>query len=182
MIVRLCKSHNHGNIMQSYCNKISANDRSSKFVFPTTVKEITNPDQILTILESDLSQGDGKGKPYLVQDERFLVLLKDGIKKMTNGNYEMPLPLKTVAVRFPNNRPLAEKRLWQLGKRFKNSKKFHVDYQTFMADILDDCVGKVPEIDMGNQSNLIILHTLECIIQKRYLLCFIILHNTEECH
>ena len=155
VIGRLCKSKNDDCIKQSYCNQIFADDRSSKFVFPTTVKETISPDKILLILESDFNKGDGKGKPYSVQDERFLMILKDGIKKVANGHYEMPLPLKTVDLSFPNNRPLAEKRLWQLGRRFKNNKQFHDDYQKFMADILDDYAEKVPEIEMGNQGNLI---------------------------
>ena len=40
VIGRLCRSKNDDSIKQSYCNKIFADDRSSKFVFPTTVKEL----------------------------------------------------------------------------------------------------------------------------------------------
>ena len=77
------------------------------------------------------------------------------MKKTPHGHYEMPLPLKSDNINFPNDRPLAEKRLWQLSRRFKNNKRFHDDYQEFMASVLDDCAEKVPEDELRLQGNLI---------------------------
>ena len=49
-------------MQQRYCNKTLVNQRSSKFVFPTTVKEILVPEKVLAILESDFNEGSKKGK------------------------------------------------------------------------------------------------------------------------
>ena len=142
-------------MQQRYCNKMLVNEKSSKFVFPTTVKEILVPEKVLAILESDFTEGSKKGKSHPVQGERFLKILESNIKKTPNGHYEMPLPLKSDNINFPNNRALAEKRLWQLSRRFKSNKRFHDDYQDFMASVLDDCVEKVPEGELRLQGNLI---------------------------
>ena len=131
------------------------NEKSSKFVFPTTAKEILVPEKVLATLESDFNEGSKKGKSHSVQDQRFLRILEANIKKTPNGHYEMPLPLKSDNINFPNNRALAEKRLWQLSRRFKSNKRFHDDYQEFMASVLDDCAEKVPEDELRLQENLI---------------------------
>ena len=83
--------------------------RSSKFVFPTTVKEILIPEKILAILESDFNEGSKKGKSYSVQDERFLRILEANIKKTPNGHYEMQLPLKSDNVNFLTTEHLLKK-------------------------------------------------------------------------
>ena len=111
------------------CNRVIAkkvlvDERSSKFVFPITLKEILIPEKILAILESDFNEGSKKGKSYSVQDERFLRILEANITKTPNGHYEMPLPLKSDNINFPNTRALAEKRLWQLSRIFKSNKIF----------------------------------------------------------
>ena len=142
-------------MQQRYCNKMLVNEKSSKFVFPTTVKEILVPEKVLAILESDFTEGSKKGKSHSVQDEKFLKILESNIKKTPNGHYEMPLPLKSDNTNFSNNRALAEKRLWQLSRRFKSNKRFHDDYQEFMASVLDDCAEKVPEDELRLQGNLI---------------------------
>ena len=155
VIGRICKSQNDGGMQQGYCNKMLVDERSSKFVFPTTVKEILFPEKILAILESDFNEGGKKGKSYSVQDERFVRILEANIKKTPNGHYEMPLPLKSDDINFPNNRPLVEKRLWQLSRRFTSNKRFHDDYQAFMANVLDECAEKVPEDELGLRGKLI---------------------------
>ena len=75
-----------------------------------------------------------KYKPYSMEDERFLRILEDGVKKQSHGRYMMPLPLKSDSVSLPNNRQLAVKRWNQLKARFKKNPKFFADYQTFMKD------------------------------------------------
>ena len=155
VIGRICKSQSDDSTQQIHCNKILADERNSKFIFPTTVKEILFPEKILEILESDFHERGNKGKSLSVQDERFLKILNEDIRKTPNGHYEMPLPLKSEKINFPNNRPLAEKRLWQLSRRFRSNKIFHDDYQVFMANVLEDCAEKVPEDELGLQGNLI---------------------------
>ena len=53
---------------------------------------------------------DKQYKPYSMEDERFLRILEDGVKKQSDGRYVMPLPLKSDNVCLHNNRQLAVKR------------------------------------------------------------------------
>ena len=84
-------------------------------------------------------------KPYSVEDERFLRILENGVKKRQDGHYEMPLPLKSDHVSFPNNHQLAVKRWNQLKSRFKKNPKFFADYQIFMKNLISQSAERVPE-------------------------------------
>ena len=79
-----------------------------------------------------------------MEDERFLRILEDGVKKQTDRCYVMPLPLKSDSVCLPNSRELAVKRWNQLNARFNKNPKFFADYQTFMKDIILQCAEEVP--------------------------------------
>ena len=49
-------------------------------------------------------------------------------------------PLETLldtAVKLPNNRWVAEKRLQSLKKKFKKDEKFHLDYKIFMNNLFE---------------------------------------------
>ena len=82
--------------------------------------------------------------PYSVEDERFLRILENGVKKQSDGGYEMPLPLKSDNACLPNNCQLAVKRWNQLNARFKKNPKFFADYQTFMRDLTSQWAERVP--------------------------------------
>lgn len=116
----------------------------SQFVVPTKAKEVVATD-VLKVLESDFQEASTRSKPLSVEDRRFLRLLEDGICKLDNGHYQMPLPLKTDSISLPYNRPLAEKRWRQLHSRFKKNPKFLEDYKEFMKDVILSCAEKVPE-------------------------------------
>ena len=47
------------------------------------------------MLETDFAETSDKKKPYSVVDERFLRILENGVKKQSDGRYEMSLPLKS---------------------------------------------------------------------------------------
>ena len=82
----------------------------SQFAFATKAKEIIGPEKVLRVLETDFVETSPKYKPYSMEDERFLRILEDGVKKQSDGRYVMPLPLKSDSVFLPNNRYLAVKR------------------------------------------------------------------------
>lgn len=88
-------------------------------------------------------------KPYSVEDKRFLKILAKGIQQLPSGHYEMPLPLKSDRIQFPNNRLLAVKRWQQLLMRFKKNPKFMTDYKVFMEDILDQCAERVSKVRLN---------------------------------
>ena len=126
------------------CNRVAASEVHSRFAFSTRAKEIIDPRKIFRALETDFVETSAKNKPYCVEDERFLRILEEGVKKLTDGNYEMPLPLKSNSVSLPNNRNLAVKRWNQLNARSKKNSKFFTDYQTFMKDLISQCAERGP--------------------------------------
>ena len=96
------------------------------------------------MLETDFAETSDKKKPYSVVDERFLWILENGVKKQSDGRYEMPLPLKSDNVCLANNRQLAVKRWNQLNGRAKKNPKFFTDYQTFIKDLTSQYAERVP--------------------------------------
>ena len=126
------------------CNRVAASEICSQFAFATKAKEIIGPEKVLRVLETDFVETSPKYKPYSMEDERFLRILEDGVKKQSDGRYVMPLPLKSDSVCLPNNRQLAVKRWNQLKARFKKNPKFFTDYQAFMKDIILQCAEEVP--------------------------------------
>ena len=126
------------------CNRVAASEIRSQFAFATKAKEIIGPEKVLRVLETDFVETSPKCKPYSVEDERFLRILEDRVKKQSDGHYMMPLPLKSDSVCLPNDHQLAVKRWNQLNARFKKNPKFFADYQTFMKDIILQCAEEVP--------------------------------------
>ena len=118
----------------------------STFVASTQVKEGLVTD-VLKVLETDFQESNTKA--LSVEDRRFLRLLEDGICRLENGHYQMPLPLKKYNVSLPYNRPLSEKRWRQLQARFRKFPKFLADYKEFMEDVVKTCAEKVPPDRLG---------------------------------
>ena len=144
VIGRLCKSPVEENGDRGVCNRVAASEVHSRLAFSTKAKEIIDPRKIFRLLETDFVETSAKNKPYSVEDERFLRILEDGVKKLPDGHYEMPLPLKSDSVSLPNNRQLAIKRWNQLNARSKKNSKFFTDYQTFMKDLISQCAERGP--------------------------------------
>ena len=110
VIGRVCKSSDVENTDKGVCNRVTASEIPSQFAFATKAKEIIGPEKVLRVLETDFVETSPKYKPYSMEDERFLRILEDGVKKQSDGRYVMPLPLKSDSVFLPNNRYLAVKR------------------------------------------------------------------------
>ncbi|XP_038055409.1 uncharacterized protein LOC119727556 [Patiria miniata] len=154
VIGNVCKAARQTDDQPAVCNKVVAAEPQSyqHFVYGTRVKEVLNPEKVLKVLESDFVENH-QGKPYSVEDEKFLSVMEKGIKKASDGHYEMPLPLKSDAATLPNNRQLAVKRWNQLSARFRKNVKFREDYREFMKDVIPKCAERVPldqlEVDEG---------------------------------
>ena len=144
VIGRVCKSSDVENTDKGVCNRVAASEIRIQFAFATKAKEIIGPEKVLRVLETDFVESSPKYKPYSMEDERFLRILEDGVKKQSDGRYVMPLPLKSDSVCLPNNRQLAVKRWNQLNARFKKNLKFFADYQAFMKDIILQFAEEVP--------------------------------------
>ena len=145
VIGNVCRDRSNRGQEPTTCNKVVASEHTAQphFTFGTRVKEVLSPEKILKVLELDFAETKG-GQPYSVEDERFLSILEEGIKKRPDDHYEMPLPLKSEAAVLPDNHELAEKRSKQLSARFKKNPKFHEDYKNFMKEVTSVCAEKVP--------------------------------------
>ena len=141
----ICKSQSEDAQSDVNCSRIAARDTGKYFAFTSKTKEVISPEAVINVLAKDFNESPSASKPYSVQDSRFVKILEDGIKKLPNGHYEMPLPLKSERVDLLNNRPLAVKRWNQLNVRFNKSPEFLKDYQVFMKDVIEHCAEKVPE-------------------------------------
>lgn len=140
----ICKTPSEDVGADANCCRTAAKEDRNHFVFASKTKEIISPEAVINVLAKDFNENLSESKPYSVQDSRFVRILEGGIKKLPNGHYEMPLPLKTDNVTLPNNRPLAVKRWNQLNARFNKSPEFLKDYQLFMKDVIENCAERVP--------------------------------------
>lgn len=86
MIGRVCKSRDKEGGEKGVCNRVAASEIKSRFAFSTKAKEIIDPGKILRVLETDFVDTSTKSKPYSVEDERFLRILENGVKKRQDGH------------------------------------------------------------------------------------------------
>ncbi|XP_066928731.1 uncharacterized protein [Clytia hemisphaerica] len=71
------------------------------------------------------------------QDDLHFLEIVENRSEFIDGHYHVPLPFRNENISFPDNRPLALKRLSLLKKRFESSSKFYSDYVAFMNNIID---------------------------------------------
>ena len=81
VIGRVCKSCDEEGGEKGVCNRVAASEIRSRFAFSTKAKEIIDPGKILRVLETDFVDTSTKNKPYSMEDERFLRILENGVKK-----------------------------------------------------------------------------------------------------
>ena len=148
IVGRVCKSNPDEDLEQlseSWANKIVINEDAT-FAMESRAKEIVNPAQINEMFERDFHERtELKGSSTLsVEDRTFLEILDKGIHQRKDGHYEMPLPLRSLDVKLPNNRSQALRRLSQLKARFQKDPKYHRDYVKFMEEMIEKCAEKVP--------------------------------------
>ena len=103
-----------------------------------------SPERVLNVLEKDIIEMKQKGKPYSIDEMKFMSMLEKGVRKREDGHYEMPLPLKSKEISLPYNKPLAIKRWNQLTARFRKNQKFQEDYTEFTKGVIADHAERVP--------------------------------------
>ena len=101
VIGRICQSPSVEHYPQGVCNTLIAAETHQHFAYGTKTKEVLNPEKVLQVLQSDFAEQNSRTQPYSVEDERFLNVLNAGIRKRADGQYEMPLPLKSEEACFP---------------------------------------------------------------------------------
>ncbi|KAK3739697.1 hypothetical protein QZH41_004055, partial [Actinostola sp. cb2023] len=111
----------------------------------SSAKEVITPKALNNMMDLEFSERkDTSELAYSQDDNHFLKILRDGIKK-ENGHYIMPLPIRRDEVFMPNNKEQAISRAMWLKKRLTSDQRMYADYLKFMEDILDkDYARKVP--------------------------------------
>ena len=62
--------------------------------------------------------------------------LMDREVKQIDFHYQLPLPLKNLKLEHQNNHMIVERRINQLGRRFRRDDSYFLYYKTFMDDML----------------------------------------------
>ena len=121
----------------------------SHVVAKTSAKELFVPAQVNRMFEHDFSEVSKEDKTLSFLDRRFLNTLESNIQRLSNGHYEIPLPLKEERLKLPSNRNLALSRLHRLNHRLKKDSKYRSHYETFMKDMIDKGQAeKVPDNEL----------------------------------
>jgi hypothetical protein len=111
-----------------------------RFSLNTKIREVVNPNQINKMMEQDFSECKSEGRALSHEDRVFLKKVNDGIQKLDDGHYEIPLPFKENDTKLLNNKRYVLKRLLKLKIKLKRNEQFRNDYRTFMKDIIDRIV------------------------------------------
>ena len=138
---------------------VGLKDENKSVVFAVNtsrVKEVINPNDVLKVLESDFIEKQAtEKKPMSLNDRKFIDILNDGIHVREDTHYEMPLPFKDPYPMMPNNREIAMNRLMQLKRKLQHNEKFRLDYERFMAEIIDSGYAEeIPENDNPIEGHL----------------------------
>lgn len=106
--------------------------------FRVGVKELppVTPADAIRVLESDFKDAKEDGRTVSQEDILFLDKLKNGIKKNTQGHYEMPLPFRE-RPNLPDNRQLAIVRLGHLKRKLSKDERYKQQYVKFMEEIIE---------------------------------------------
>ena len=92
-----------------------------------------------------------------VEDMSFVKIMNQGCSKI-GDHYVLPLLFRDTAVKLPNNRWVAEKRLQGLKKKLQKDEKFHLDYKTFMNNLFQKGYARVCPTDTESSSSWYIPH------------------------
>ena len=125
------------------------NDISQLESYRVMTKEIEQ--QLVTMYNHDFTERtiDDEIMPQRsIEDQTFVKLAEESIKKI-NNNYEIGIPLRDMDQKFPNNRPLAEKRACHLKSKFGRNEEFHKEYTQAMSTNIDKGYAEeVPEEEL----------------------------------
>ena len=110
-------------------NKLKPDDDVKSTLKKIYQQEFTEPNMRFTSVIPETA-GD------VSYDDQILLRLMDQETVQVDNRYEVPLPLKSTDVTFPNNKSAAMKRLNSLKRRFIRDKLFHEMYKVFIDDML----------------------------------------------
>jgi len=105
---------------------------SSFSVKVTRPKEIISPVDLNNLIDKEfVTSLDCHDPKRSLEDQKFISTLQQGIRKTSDGHFEMPLPFRDANPALPNNRIMAEKRLEGLKRKFTKDIKYREEYSKF---------------------------------------------------
>ena len=101
-------------------------------------------------------------------DKQFLSDVNTTIR-LTDGHYEIGLPLKDHNKKFSNNIQQAEVKAAHLKRRFSKNPEFHEEYETVVNDMISKGYAEVSEEeeDIGEPGKVGTSHIMGCTTQGR---------------
>ncbi|XP_070188845.1 uncharacterized protein [Littorina saxatilis] len=115
-------------------------------VYKTQVQEVTTS-ELLHLMERDFTDHDTQKMSQ--DDHLFLRILTEGIHRMSDGFYEMPLPFKQENPDLLNNRQGALHRALALQKQLLKRPMYKEHYMSFMEDLIESGEAeKIPQEDI----------------------------------
>ena len=115
--------------------------------------------QLLKILEHDFQDVESAGVSSLSQDDRRALAILDGTVEKINGHYSVGLLWKEEQPELPNNKPLAERRLKAMKKRFLKDPDLFKRYSEKMEEYISNYAEPVSEASVAcNKLNYIPHH------------------------
>ncbi|KAJ8038832.1 hypothetical protein HOLleu_16372 [Holothuria leucospilota] len=134
--------------------KLSNCSNKVQVCFECNVKEIITPIEVARLMELEFNERNLGEMSYSQDDKRFLSILQNGICQLSDGHYQLPLPLKTCQD-LPNNKSLAMYRLNRLQRRLRNDAVYARDYNAFMQDIISKGYAeKVPSSELSKDTDV----------------------------
>ncbi|XP_038060478.1 uncharacterized protein LOC119731375 [Patiria miniata] len=92
---------------------------------------------------TDSIHDDTKGMS--VKDKQAIAIWEESVR-LTDGHYELAIPFKNYPPHLVDNRTVAERRLFSLGKRLQRDTLLHAKYTEGMQDLINNGYGEsVPE-------------------------------------
>ena len=110
-------------------NKLKPDDDVKSMLKKIYEQEFTEPNMRFTSVIGETT-GD------VSFDNQIFLRIMDQETVQVDNHYEVPLPLKSTDVTFPNNKSAAMKRLNSLKRRFIRDKSFYEMYKVFIDDML----------------------------------------------
>ena len=138
--------------------ELASNKKRVMFAHNITIKEEISPSSVLKLMERDFSESENE-VPFSQHDTRFMTIMTENVRITDDGHYETPLPFKEDVVNLPNNRPMAERRLSHLKRKFLQDSEYQLRYTEKMDALLDKGYAEsVPESEVQNSSAWYIPH------------------------
>ncbi|XP_076853974.1 uncharacterized protein LOC143509288 [Brachyhypopomus gauderio] len=92
-------------------------------------------DLLIAQYNQDFNEAIADDSSLSREDHRFMQIVESSIHQ-DEGHYCFDLPFKVAEVTLPDNRCVAEQRLFSLQRKFKRNKEFHQEYTEFMSEVI----------------------------------------------